>query len=434
MTTVTYREKSSLVGLVSKLAGDAPMSAFLEIADRCNEVCVHCYQVQGQKGELSLERIKAVLDELAELGVLFLTLSGGEPTLRSDFLDIVRHARDRAFAVKIFTNGLTMTPELARALSELAVQEVQISLYSPRAEVHDWVTRVPGSFTKTTNAVRYLRAEKIAVVVKTPVMRMNEDDLDGWLALAKTLDADHALDPSLDPREDGDRTPDALRISDDAFVRVHRDPRLVPVRPKDVTPEKNLDRSLCGACSGLIHMEANGELRPCTQLQVPLGNVTQTSIKTAWQENPNVRAIRDLTWRDVHGCRDCDLQAYCGRCFATAKTEGGDALGPYAEACRRARLSYTTIHHVKTEVVLGRTGHDAEVGPYRALGEGRFSTIDDVRDEADEARARALGWTRAEAKEPVPAWFRPGELVQIRRPGRRPKAENVPVGGTESAE
>lgn len=425
MTTVPYRSKSSLVGMVSRLAGDAPISAFLEIADRCNEVCVHCYQVQGEKGELPLERIRAVLDELAELGVLFLTLSGGEPTLRADFLDIVRHARARDFAVKIYTNGLTMTRALARALGELAVQEVQISLYSPRPDVHDWVTRVPGSFEKTTAAVRHLREAGIAVVVKTPVMRMNEDDLDAWIALATSLDADYALDPTLDPREDGDRTPDALRISDDAYLRIHRDPRLGLLR-SDV-PKKELDRSLCGACSGAIHMEANGELRPCTQLQVPVGNVTRTSIREAWHQSPTAAAMRGITWRDVHGCRDCDLQPFCARCFATAATEGGDALGPYAEACRRARLGYTALLGHAPEIMNATPGRSPELGPYRALGAHRFETAEDVCTAEDEALAARLGWTRRPVAEAVEPWYKPGELVQLRRPGKRPKAEAVPV-------
>src|SRR4030095_7190721 len=97
MSNVPYRRKTSAAGLVAKLRSDehAPFSAMIEISDRCNEVCVHCYQIQGRKGEMSTEEIKTVLDELADMGVLFLTLSGGEPTLRKDFLDIVRHARER---------------------------------------------------------------------------------------------------------------------------------------------------------------------------------------------------------------------------------------------------------------------------------------------------------------------------------------------------
>ena len=62
-----------------------PLRAMIEIADRCNEVCVHCYQEQGLKGEMTTEQLESVIDQLAELGVLILTISGGEATLRKDF-------------------------------------------------------------------------------------------------------------------------------------------------------------------------------------------------------------------------------------------------------------------------------------------------------------------------------------------------------------
>ena len=230
MTTVPFRSKQSAIGILRKLlpaAGDrAPLSAMLEIADRCNEVCVHCYQVQGQKGELPTEDWRRILDELADMGVLFLTLSGGEATLRKDFIELVAHARRRGFAVKIFTNGLSMTDELAQALADLAVQEVQITLYSPRAEVHDWVTRVPGSFEKVLAGARALRTRDVAVVLKTPLMSFNVEDRHAYVALARELDTDFMLDPGLDAREDGDRNPQQFSISHDQWKAVQVDEKL----------------------------------------------------------------------------------------------------------------------------------------------------------------------------------------------------------------
>src|SRR5690606_1736220 len=150
-----------------------PFSAMLEIADRCNEACVHCYQVQGQKGELETAHWERVMRELAELGVMFLTFSGGEATLRRDFLHLVAYARRLRFAVRIFSNGLNLDAAMAAELGRLSVQEVQISLYSHRAEVHDGVTRVPGSFERVVAAARHLRAAGVQVLLKSPLMSLN---------------------------------------------------------------------------------------------------------------------------------------------------------------------------------------------------------------------------------------------------------------------
>src|SRR5688572_12899725 len=89
-----------------------PHSALMEITWRCNLKCLHCYLPEGQRrksareaDELSTDELKRVLDELADLGVLYLTLSGGEVAMRPDFLTLVEHARKRTFDVRIFTTG-----------------------------------------------------------------------------------------------------------------------------------------------------------------------------------------------------------------------------------------------------------------------------------------------------------------------------------------
>ncbi|MGF1465863.1 MAG: radical SAM protein [Sandaracinaceae bacterium] len=399
---------------------EQPLSAMIEVADRCNEVCVHCYQVQGQKGELGTEDWKAILDDLADLGVLFLTVSGGEATLRRDLLELLAYARQKRFAVKLYTNGLSMSADLARALAELAIQEVQISLYSPRAEVHDWVTRVPRSWERAVAGARHLVREGIPVVLKTPLMSVNVDDIDAYIALAAAVGADYSFDPHLDPREDGDRDPQRLGVPRDKHLALLRNPAIAPAATR--APEERRERRVCGACRGAVHIEANGEMRPCTQLDVPVGHARTDGVGRAWRENDAARALRALTWNDLHGCRDCDLQPYCHRCFANARTEGGDALGPYEGACQRALLQYELVEGV-APAVLG----DRRVGPYRQAAAGAFRPIADRLAARDhELRAR-LGWVRRPAQDATGPAVSPGDLVQIRRPGaRRAADEQVP--------
>jgi radical SAM protein with 4Fe4S-binding SPASM domain len=416
-----WRSKTSAAALIAKLRSDphAPYSAMIEIADRCNEVCVHCYQVQGEKGEISTDEWKRIIDELAEMGVLFLTISGGEATLRHDFLEIVEHARARRFSVKLYTNGLTMTPELAGRLGELAVQEAQISLYSHRAEVHDWVTRVPGSWERTVAGARALIAAGVKVVLKTPIMTFNADDIDAYIAFVTSVGADYSLDPQIDPREDGDRVTESFRIDRDAYLRVRRHELLDGRKVEPHTA--SLERSVCGACSGNVHIEANGDMRPCTLLDVSLGDARE-GVRAGWTSGA-AESIRELRWADLHGCRDCDLRVHCGRCFSNARMETGDALGPYATACRRAIVRY--------ELALGRPPQvDAEIGPFRERSAGVLEKIEDVLTDRDRELAVKNRWARPSEGAVPPSSAgpaRPGELIQIRRPGaRRARAERVP--------
>src|SRR4051812_18041582 len=97
-----------------------PHSAMVELTWRCNLRCTHCYLPEGQRrksareaDELSTEELIRVFDEMAALGVLYLTLSGGEVFMRRDFLLLAAHARKRAFDVRVFTTGTIFTAESA---------------------------------------------------------------------------------------------------------------------------------------------------------------------------------------------------------------------------------------------------------------------------------------------------------------------------------
>lgn len=372
----SYRQRRSaaeLVGARARSVG-SPFSAMVEIADRCNEACVHCYQVQGQKGELDTLQWERIFRELAELGVLFLTISGGEATLRKDFLHLVAYARSLRFAVRIFSNGLRLSADMAAELGRLAVQEVQLSLYASEAAAHDAVTRVDGSFERVIAAARDLRAAGVRVVLKTPLMHANVGDQARYVELASQLGADYMLDPKLVPREDGDLGPTRLGASRAATVAVRRDPRFGATPAGAARPRR--DRSLgaapCGACRGNVHIEPNGELRPCTLWNVPTGHALRGTLRDAWYGDPAARAIRELTWNALPGCRTCDLRPYCQRCFAEAEGYGGDALAPYAAACSGARWRYEAELGQAPEIDADVSVAAPPIGPFQHAGGHRF--------------------------------------------------------------
>jgi radical SAM protein with 4Fe4S-binding SPASM domain len=418
--------------MISRLSMErgVPLSAGIEISDHCNETCAHCYQVQGQKGEMSSTDIFRLIDELAEMGVLLLTLAGGEATLRKDFLEIVAHARKRGFAIRLFTNGLTMTRELARALADLAVQNVEISLYSTGASVHDFVTGVPGSFARTVAGVRHLVEFGVSVTIKTPVMSVNEGEFDAYRRFAEELGAACSFTPAeMMPREGGDRSPEAFTLSDAARVSIRRKVRVVEGDDTLETrlAERPMDGPPCGAGQG-IHIEPNGELRPCTMLEFDIGHALHDGVGEALAANERGQALRKLTWRDLHGCRDCDLRHCCSHCYASALSDRGDALGPYRNGCRAARLNYE-VRIGRAPQIVAPLGGDPELGPYREISSGVFQPFAHQLTKADDALAAQLGWTRR-ATGSLPATslaVRPGELVQIRRPGRKQtRLERVP--------
>ena len=165
---------------------DSPICLTWELTYACNLSCVHCLSSSGRRDprELSTAECKAVIDELERMQVFYVNIGGGEPTVRPDFWELVDYATAHHVGVKFSTNGVKITPEVARQLAASDYVDVQISLDGATAEVNDAV-RGPGSYDTAVRAMRYLadagfHGFKISVVVT----RHNVDQLDEFQALA----------------------------------------------------------------------------------------------------------------------------------------------------------------------------------------------------------------------------------------------------------
>src|ERR1700734_3869229 len=151
----------SLMAAMNQRALDlgVPLSVHLDVTYRCNERCVHCYLDHDDHGEMTTAEIRDLLAQLANAGVFFLTLSGGEVLMRRDFFEIVEHARGLLFNVKVKTNGVMIRSDEARRIRELGVEQVQISVYSHRPEIHDAIPTLPGPLNRTIEAIRFLKSQ-----------------------------------------------------------------------------------------------------------------------------------------------------------------------------------------------------------------------------------------------------------------------------------
>ena len=180
--------------LVGEMAAKAlerviPLNVQLDLTYRCNERCIHCYLDHHDHGEMSTAEIKDLLDQMADAGVFYLTISGGEIMMRRDFFEILEHARLRTFCIKLKTNGILIRSKEADRIKALGVESVQISIYSHIPEVHDAITKLPGSLKQSIEAVRLLRAAGIQVSMANVLMTQNANDYAGVKALAAELGA-----------------------------------------------------------------------------------------------------------------------------------------------------------------------------------------------------------------------------------------------------
>jgi mycofactocin biosynthetic radical S-adenosylmethionine protein MftC len=169
----------------------APICLTWELTYACNLACVHCLSSSGRRDprELSTQECRRVIDELERMQVFYVNIGGGEPTVRSDFWDLVSYATAHHVGVKFSTNGVKITPQVARRLAASDYVDVQISLDGATSEVNDAV-RGRGSYATALRAMRNLAAAGFAGFKISVVMtRHNVDQLDEFQALADSFGA-----------------------------------------------------------------------------------------------------------------------------------------------------------------------------------------------------------------------------------------------------
>lgn len=319
-----------------------PLSAHLDITYRCNERCEHCYLDHEDKGEMTTAEIKSVLDQMAEAGVFFLIISGGEPLVRSDCFEIIRYARKKLFNVKLKTNAILIREPEARLIRELGVEQVQISVYSHRPEIHDAVTKVRGSLERTLTAIHHLKAAGVKVTMANILMQRNLDDYVGVQQLARELQVSFTLDPTITPMMDGGTDVIKLRISGEALVPIFTDEMLVNdvdefcTLPDGVTDEI-LNGIPCSAGHTACYVTPYADVFPCVQFPLPSGNLRRQSFKEIWYGSPELNEVRSIRARDLTTCSGCSHVGTCSRCPGLAYMEG-DMRGPSAADCDKSYI------------------------------------------------------------------------------------------------
>jgi radical SAM protein with 4Fe4S-binding SPASM domain len=332
-------------GLLEEVAAKAlslnvPLNVQLDVTYRCNERCVHCYLDHDDHGEMTTAEIKHLLDEMADAGVFILTLSGGEIFLRKDFFELLEHARRLMFCVKLKTNAVMIREREAARIRELGVESIQISIYSHRPEVHDAITLVPGSLKRSIEAIRFLKAQGLRVIIANVLMLQNMQDYQGVRALAGELGVECTLDPTVTPMMDGNRSVLSLGIGQNDLQKVFRDSALIgDVEEFCAVPDKasddELDARPCSAGNTACYVSPYGDVYPCVQFPLPTGNVRQQRFIDIWRHSEQMNDVRSIRLKDLPTCSSCSHVGGCTRCPGLAYMEG-NMRGPSSQDCQKS--------------------------------------------------------------------------------------------------
>jgi radical SAM protein with 4Fe4S-binding SPASM domain len=312
-----------------------PLLGGMEITHRCNLRCVHCYcrkdadDREARDAELSYEEICGIVDEIAKESCLYFQLTGGEPLLRRDFIDIYDYCRDKGLLVTLFTNGTLITRRIADHLAERPPLSVEVSLYGATKEVYESVTRVPGSYEKCLNGIQLLVDRGIKLILKSPMMTLNVAELDALKQFAANLGVDFYFDVQLHPRLNGMDDPYGpykYRLPLDEMLRLemNEEERLVRWkayldRLEGMPYPKTLYK--CGAGLNSFFIDVAGNLMMCVDARWPSYDLLQGSFREGWHDF--LADVRKWPEPADSECTHCDIFLLCNQCPGRSQLEYG---------------------------------------------------------------------------------------------------------------
>ena len=327
---------------------------------RCNLACEHCYLDAGprplvgtqnfaDRSELDTTECYKVIDEIAAFAPECLTiLTGGEPLLRRDILDIVRRASERGLWVVVGTNGVRITENVANHLAEAGARGLSLSLDALDPDRHDRFRMVRGAWQNTVDGAGILNRTGLPFIVQTTAGSHNLDELEEIADFAH----DHLaakvwnlyfLVPTGRGQFVSDMTPAQYdkvlaalyRIQGKYQGRMLVNAKCAPHYIKTVLespePEKHPIRTYSGGAGGCpagthyLGIRPNGDVTPCPYLPVFAGSLRQTSLTDLWASSELFKGIRargSLGGR----CGECEMNAHCGGCRARAYGMTGDLM------------------------------------------------------------------------------------------------------------
>lgn len=284
----------------------------------CNQKCLHCYaagQPMGETPELSTEQWKTALALLRKANIPQVTFTGGEPTLRSDLVELVQAAA--WFVTRLNTNGRLLTPELCAALYQASLDSVQVTLYSAEGNIHNQLVGTNG-FNDTVQGIRHAVEAGLIVSVNTPLCSLNTHYAE-TLRFAHSLGVRYVTCSGLIPSGSAcgqesrataltpEQLTDILRQAVDTAEELGMELDFTSPGWLDEETLRSLGLNLipsCGACLSNMAVTPDGKVVPCQSWlsDEPLGDLLHDDWADIWN-SPRCAAIRAESAKLEHICQ-----------------------------------------------------------------------------------------------------------------------------------
>ena len=347
----------------------APVLADISLTNRCNLRCEYCYASSGDVNymveELPVENYRSLFEQLDNMNVHRISLSGGEPFVRSDFFEILGEAQKHRFAIIINSNGTLITDEVAEKLKQYRFERICITVDGSSERVHD-IIRGRGSFVKALQGIQKLQKYNLPVSTLFTLNKNNMEDLINTIKLNESLGINYMSVMVMCPT--GRAAQGKLLLTKEKWYPIFlklsqmKERNEIKLNFKIVPPNEgsvfwlfyfplkyynridllkywNQDCDCKESCevscqAGLksISIMCNGDVYGCDLMigidEFRAGNITKNQIADIWENSETFHKLRNIEKKDLKGkCHDCEYKWCGGGCRSAAYNLDGDIMG-----------------------------------------------------------------------------------------------------------
>lgn len=290
----------------------APIKLFINVSNKCNLECSHCFSASSPTGsyDIPIGKLRDIIDEASEMGVFLFIIGGGEPFMRKDIWEIISYIRSKGMGVSLTTNGTICNEEIMRNIKEYDVR-MNISL-DGKEETHDSV-RGRGVYRKALNNIKLMLLNGIKPTIRFTLMPLNIKDTCHMISLADTLGV------SLKVRR---AKPSSRAVKNDMIIkRIDKDYLEAidllnnsPICGVEDIMNTNfgakesvlISDSDCGAATRIMFIEADGKISPCSFLRDEFwsGSIYTDTLDSIWCNSSQFKMIRGIK-----------LNKECAKCY-----------------------------------------------------------------------------------------------------------------------
>lgn len=302
-----------------------PIQGEIEITSSCNFRCIHCYvnkgAIQSQtKESIGASLFKKICDQIRSSGCIWLLITGGEPLIHPEFIEMWEYASKIGLKLSLFTNGSLLNQEHFSLFSNYPPESIEISLYALNQRNYQFITKSNIKVEELIGKIKNLSTIVRSVYLKTPLLKQNYTEIDEIQKIAKEFNIGFRMDAIIHPSIHGCNEPVTYRIDNNVAADIAMKDEEMRTQLKhsyenDRLPFNSTDYYLpCSAGVYSFHISNKAKVNTCSIYRNEVADLTTQAFDYGWQK---LIEFRDKPKNPTNNeCESCKLKIICPHCPA----------------------------------------------------------------------------------------------------------------------